>query len=184
MEVTKVHVRKCREGAIIPKRATPGSSGFDVHACFGKLLDESFADTIGLVGLEDVRTEGVVSVHRHHETQKGVFEQSVTRKNITTVIPTGLQFQIPYGFEIVVRPRSGLAAKHGITVANSPGTIDSDYVGELCVILSGPGYTVLPDARIAQIVVQRIPDVELVEVEEPFEPTSRGSGGFGSTGVK
>ncbi len=101
-----------------------------------------------------------------------------------SMIPTGLFIALPKGFEAQVRPRSGLAAKHGITVLNTPGTIDADYRGEIKVILvnlSGEPFTVNPGERIAQMVVARHEQVQWVEVAE-LDDTERGDGGFGSTG--
>ncbi|MCH9622074.1 MAG: Deoxyuridine 5'-triphosphate nucleotidohydrolase [Chlamydiia bacterium] len=101
------------------------------------------------------------------------------------VIPTGLFFEIPEGFEIQVRPRSGLAAKHGVSVLNAPGTIDSDYRGELCVILinhSKNPFVIEDGMRIAQIVVAESIQASFV-VEKELSCTARGSGGFGHTGV-
>jgi dUTP pyrophosphatase len=100
------------------------------------------------------------------------------------IIPTGLFIALPPGFEAQVRPRSGLAAKHGITVLNSPGTIDADYRGELKVILvnlSQEPFDIVPGERIAQLVVARHERVEWAEVET-LDETARGTGGFGSTG--
>lgn len=102
------------------------------------------------------------------------------------LIPAGISMEIPSGMEAQVRPRSGLAVKHGITVLNAPGTIDSDYRGELAVILinlSDTDYIIENGMRIAQLVIQNIPASELVETSDLNE-TSRGIGGFGSTGVK
>ncbi|MBO7584629.1 MAG: dUTP diphosphatase [Bacteroidales bacterium] len=103
-----------------------------------------------------------------------------------TMIPTGLFIQLPEGYEAQVRPRSGLAAKHGITVTNSPGTIDADYRGEVCVLLvnlSKDPFTIEPGERIAQMVIARHEHVEWDEVEQ-LDESSRGTGGFGSTGSK
>ena len=100
------------------------------------------------------------------------------------LIGTGLFFAIPDGYEIQVRPRSGLAAKNGVTVLNTPGTIDSDYRGERKVILINLGkekFTVNPGDRIAQIIVAPVTRGRFVVVEE-LDQTERGSGGFGSTG--
>lgn len=102
------------------------------------------------------------------------------------VIPTGLIIEIPEGYEGQVRPRSGLALKKGITVLNSPGTIDSDYRGEVKVILINLGneeVVIERGDRIAQLVISPVQRVEVVEVEELTE-TIRGEGGFGSTGTK
>jgi dUTP pyrophosphatase len=103
----------------------------------------------------------------------------------STLVPTGLKFAIPDGFEIQVRPRSGLAFKNGITVLNSPGTIDSDYRGELGVILinhSKQPFTVTPGMRIAQIVIAPVYRATFL-VEETLAETVRGAGGFGHTGT-
>ena len=102
------------------------------------------------------------------------------------VIPTGLFMEIPVGYEAQVRPRSGLAFKHGITVLNSPGTIDADYRGEIKVILvtlSKDAFVIENGERIAQMVIAAHEQAEWVEVES-LDETERGAGGFGSTGVK
>lgn len=102
------------------------------------------------------------------------------------LVPTGLYLEIPAGYEVQVRPRSGLAAKHGITVLNSPGTIDADYRGEVKVILvnlSKESFTIEPGERIAQIVLAKHEVIQWEEVSS-LEDSERGAGGFGSTGVK
>lgn len=102
------------------------------------------------------------------------------------LIPTGLYIEMPAGYEAQVRPRSGLAIKHGVTVLNSPGTIDADYRGEICVELinlSNKSYTIESGERIAQLVFNKCEQVELVKVEE-LSKTERGEGGFGHTGNK
>lgn len=101
------------------------------------------------------------------------------------LVPTGISIAIPQGFEGQVRPRSGLALRHGITVANAPGTIDSDYRGEIKVILVNLGpdsFVVQRGERIAQLVITSVPDCSL-DVCEDLDETSRGSGGFGSSGI-
>ncbi|MCB1058323.1 MAG: dUTP diphosphatase [Acidobacteria bacterium] len=101
------------------------------------------------------------------------------------LIPTGLVFEIPEGWEGQVRPRSGLALRHGITLVNTPGTLDSDYRGEVGVILIHHGdepFTVRRGDRIAQLVLARVEAVEVIEAEDLVE-TGRAGGGFGSTGV-
>lgn len=103
-----------------------------------------------------------------------------------TIVKTGLFIELPVGFEAQVRPRSGLAAKHGITVLNAPGTIDADYRGEIGVILvnlSNENFTIENGERIAQLVFARHEQAQFVEVEALSE-TDRGEGGFGSTGTK
>jgi len=100
------------------------------------------------------------------------------------LIPTGLAFAIPAGYEVQVRPRSGLAIKHGIALVNSPGTIDADYRGEISIILINHGsesFTIHSGDRIAQIVVAPVCQAELILVENLSE-TIRGAGGFGHTG--
>ena len=102
------------------------------------------------------------------------------------LVPTGLYMQIPAGYEGQVRPRSGLAAKHGITVLNTPGTIDADYRGEIKVILvnlSNVPFTIVPGERIAQMVFARCEQAQFEQVET-LDETQRGAGGFGSTGLK
>jgi dUTP pyrophosphatase len=100
------------------------------------------------------------------------------------LIPCGFAMAIPKGYEAQVRPRSGLATKHGITMINTPGTIDSDYRGEVHVPLINLGkspFTIERGMRIAQMLILPVPDVNLVEVEE-LDQTPRGAGGFGHTG--
>ena len=112
-------------------------------------------------------------------------EPVVLKKGERALIPTGLFFEIPEGYEIQVRPRSGLAFKNGVTVLNTPGTIDSDYRGELKVLLVNLGnedFTVNSGDRIAQIVVSPVTLGDFVRVDSISE-TERGAGGFGSTGV-
>jgi dUTP pyrophosphatase len=99
-------------------------------------------------------------------------------------VPTGWALEIPVGYEVQVRPRSGLASKHGVTVVNAPGTIDSDYRGELVVLLVNLGvepFTIAPGERVAQLVVAPVTQAQVVEVDE-LSATDRGAGGFGSTG--
>lgn len=105
---------------------------------------------------------------------------------VRKLVPTGLVLQIPEGYEVQVRPRSGLAIRHGITLLNSPGTIDSDYRGEVMVMLINLGaesVTIERGERIAQIIVAPVIQATLVEVKAVSE-TERGAGGFGSTGAK
>lgn len=102
------------------------------------------------------------------------------------MVPTGLFLEIPAGYEVQVRPRSGLAAKKGITVLNAPGTIDADYRGEVCVILvnlSDQPFTVERGERIAQLVLARHEVIDWEEVDE-LASSDRGAGGFGSTGTR
>jgi len=113
-----------------------------------------------------------------------VTEDVVVAPGDVTLIPTGLHVSVPVGYEAQIRPRSGLALKHGITVVNAPGTIDADYRGELGVIIGNVGKTpfvVTRGMRIAQMVVGRVTHATLVVADE-LDETSRGHGGFGHTG--
>lgn len=113
--------------------------------------------------------------------------ESITLKPLErALVPTGLFVEIPEGYEIQVRPRSGLAAKFGISVANSPGTIDPDYRGEIKVILvnlSNNDFELVPGERVAQLLVAQFTRATWQSVDE-LSSTERGAGGFGSTGVK
>lgn len=135
------------------------------------------------------------SVHQvpHYETiasagmdLRANISQAVTLAPLErTIIKTGLFIELPVGFEAQVRPRSGLAAKKGITVLNAPGTIDADYRGEIGVILvnlSNEPFTIENGERVAQLVIAKHERAEWIEVEE-LSSTDRGAGGFGSTGV-
>lgn len=117
---------------------------------------------------------------------RAVLDEPVTLRSLERkVVMTDLSIALPRGFEAQVRPRSGLAAKHGVTVLNSPGTIDADYRGNIGVILvnlSTEPFTINNGDRIAQIVVSKYERVEWVEVDD-LDETERGSGGFGSTGL-
>ena len=114
-------------------------------------------------------------------------EEPFTRKPLQRkLVPTGLYIALPDGYEAQIRPRSGLALKHGITVLNTPGTIDADYRGEIGIVLvnlSDTDFTVNPGERIAQMVVAKYEQVTLEEVQQ-LDDTERGAGGYGHTGVK
>lgn len=114
-----------------------------------------------------------------------VNKDTVIEPGEIVMISTGFAVAIPKGFEIQVRPRSGLSTKHGVTLINSPGTIDSDYRGEVKVPLINHGkrpYTVMRGARIAQMILAPVARATCIEVDE-LESTDRGTGGFGHTGV-
>jgi dUTP pyrophosphatase len=105
--------------------------------------------------------------------------------NARALVPTGITIALPVGYEAQIRPRSGLAMKHGVTVLNSPGTVDADYRGEVSVLLVNLGsetFVVERGARIAQMVVAPVVQATLVEVAD-LDTTSRGAGGYGSTGT-
>ena len=133
------------------------------------------------VGIPMYATEGSSGADvRAHLT-----ESVVLQPGESTLIPTGLKFEIPQGYEIQVRPRSGLAFKHQITVLNTPATIDSDYCGELKVILINHGkreFVIEPQMRIAQIVFSEVTHASFNKIERVMADTARGEGGFGHTG--
>ena len=115
-----------------------------------------------------------------------ISEPFVLRPLQRRLVPTGLHIALPEGYEAQVRPRSGLALKHGVTVLNTPGTIDADYRGEIGVVLvnlSDTDFVVNPGERIAQMVVARYEQAELLQVDE-LDETERGEGGYGHTGVR
>ncbi|WP_166960090.1 dUTP diphosphatase [Yeosuana marina] len=118
---------------------------------------------------------------------RAYISEAITLKPLErTIVKTGLFIELPIGLEAQVRPRSGLAAKKGITVLNAPGTVDADYRGEIGVILvnlSNENFTIENGERIAQLVIAKHERAEWISVEELSE-TSRGEGGFGSTGTK
>ena len=107
------------------------------------------------------------------------------KKGERVLVPTGIKIALPFGYEAQVRPRSGLAYKHGVTIANAPGTVDADYRGEVNVILINLGnedFTVTRGSRIAQMVIAKVEMANFTEVAE-LPCTERGAGGFGSTGL-
>ena len=112
-------------------------------------------------------------------------ENSILKKKTYALIPTGISIELKKGLEAQVRPRSGLAVKHGITVLNAPGTIDADYRGEIKVALinhSDKDFDIIKGMRIAQLVFSSVVNVDLTLTDE-INKTNRGAGGFGSTGV-
>lgn len=124
-------------------------------------------------------TEGSAGMDVKANIEKPIILKSLER----VLIPTGIKMEIPLGYEVQVRPRSGLALKHGITLVNTPGTIDSDYRGEIGIILinlSKENFIINPKERIAQLILNRVYQMDLVE--ESLSDTKRGSGGFGHTG--
>ncbi len=138
-----------------------------------------------LPGAEDVplpryMSEGASGMDLHSANERTI----TLRPGDVALVPAGIRIELPAGYEAQIRPRSGLAAKHGITVVNAPGTIDSDYRGEVKVILGNIGrepFEIVHGTRIAQMVVQEVLRAEIVECDELNE-TARGAGGFGHTG--
>jgi dUTP pyrophosphatase len=120
------------------------------------------------------------------DLRAAIAEELVLQPGARALVPTGLRIAVPEGYEAQVRPRSGLAIKHGITVANAPGTIDADYRGPLCVGLlnvSQSPYTIHRGDRIAQLIIAPVSRAEWDLVEE-LSDTQRGAGGFGHTGTQ
>ena len=125
-----------------------------------------------------------------HDGDSGVdlysVQDTVIPAHGRVLVPTGLKIAIPYGYEGQVRPKSGLALKHGITVLNTPGTVDAPYRGEICVIAFNSGdsdYVAKAGEKIAQMVFCKVEQAEF-SIAEDLPETSRGEGGFGSTGLK
>jgi len=135
------------------------------------------------LGLPSYETKGAAGADlRVNFADRGAIELAVGAR---VLLPTGLSMAIAQGFEVQIRPRSGLALKHGITLVNSPGTIDADYRGLVGVILINHGdapFTISHGDRIAQMVVAPVVQSEFIEVDQ-LDDTTRGAGGFGSTGV-
>ena len=142
----EIPLEKTDDSVVLPRYASEGASGADVHAHIGESIEIA--------------------------------------PGTSAMIPTGIKLEIPVGFEIQVRPRSGLAAKHMISVLNTPGTIDADYRGEIKVILINYGkesFVVEPGMRIAQLVLA--PVYQAAFLEAAISETARGEGGFGHTGL-
>lgn len=130
--------------------------------------------------LPEYKTEGAAGMDLCAAISEPMELNPLERK----LVPTGLKIELEHGYEAQVRPRSGLSIKHGITLINCVGTIDEDYRGEVCVPIvniSNETYTIQPDERIAQMVIARVEQAKLEVVTELTE-TTRGEGGFGSTG--
>ena len=143
-----------------------------------KILDNGFG-----LPLPKYETEGAAGLDLFAATKEDTKIIIPPRK--AEMIPTGLAISVPSGYEAQIRPRSGLAAKNGITVLNSPGTIDSDYRGEILVMLinhSNKDFEILRGMRIAQMVISKIEQFNLISVDE-LDTTDRGKDGFGSTGI-
>jgi dUTP pyrophosphatase len=135
----------------------------------------------GLAALPRYATEGAAGL----DLTAALEQPMVIEPGARALVPTGLSIELPARCEGQVRPRSGLAFKHGVTVLNAPGTIDEDYRGEVQVLLINLGreaHVIQPGDRIAQLVVAPVLQVEVVQVTDALAASSRGTGGFGSTG--
>jgi dUTP pyrophosphatase len=143
-----------------------------------KVLENGFG-----LPLPKYETEGAAGLDLFAATKEN--KKILIAPNSAEMIPTGIAIAVPSGYEAQIRPRSGLAAKNGITVLNSPGTIDSDYRGEILVMLinhSKKDFEVVRGMRIAQMVISKIEQFNLISVDE-LNTTDRGKDGFGSTGI-
>ena len=143
-----------------------------------KVLENGFG-----LPLPKYETEGAAGLDLFAATKEN--KKILIAPNSAEMIPTGIAIAVPSGYEAQIRPRSGLAAKNGITVLNSPGTIDSDYRGEILVMLinhSNKDFEILRGMRIAQMVISKIEQFNLISVNE-LDTTDRGKDGFGSTGI-
>lgn len=132
------------------------------------------------IELPKYETEGAAGLDVRASIAEPIELKSLER----ILLPTGIKIAIPSGYEVQVRPRSGMALKHGVTILNTPGTIDSDYRGELRLIvanLSKDSYFISPNERIGQLVLNKVEQIEW-EVVEALDDTERGTGGFGHTG--
>lgn len=152
----------------------------------GHSQDTVLVDVARMPGTEDIALPSYETLlSAGMDLSATVTEDLELRPGARALVPTGLRIALPPGYEAQVRPRSGLAAKHGLTVLNSPGTIDADYRGEIKVILANLGdetFTVTRGMRIAQMVVAPVTRVIWSE-RDALRDTERGGGGFGSTGV-
>ena len=121
------------------------------------------------------------------DARANITEEIILAPGTSTLVPTGLRFAIPSGYEIQVRPRSGLALKNQVTVLNTPGTIDADYRGEVGIILINHGkenFHIKPGMRIAQFIVAQVIQANFISIaEDELVATARGAGGFGHTGI-
>jgi len=168
MNKKDVKIKKLHEEAIVPKYQTEGSAGFDLHALVVEDREDTYNYPPFVPGIDDHIKEPFIKLYKGQQF----------------VVKTGLAVKIPEGFELQIRPRSGLAAKHSVTITNSPGTLDSDYLGEIMVILYNAGestFIVEHDDRIAQAVLAPVMQANFIEVDD-LGTTERGTGGLGSTG--
>jgi len=142
---------------------------------------------VALINKSKYEAPAYATAHAAGLDLRANIEESIALKSLERVlVPTGLFMELPVGTEAQIRPRSGLAFKHGITVLNTPGTIDADYRGEIKVLLvnlSSDVFTIEPGERIAQMVIAKHEQIEWVE-QNSLSESERGEGGFGSTGVK
>lgn len=165
-------------GNQLPAYETPASAGMDVRADFWHIVEKFLFNTT-------INRKDSVYTDEDGETHTIEAIDSLTiLPGGRALIPTNLRVAVPEGYEIQVRPRSGLALKNGITVLNTPGTIDADYRGEIGVILINHGtepFTIHADDRIGQLVLNKVEKIEWQHVDALPE-TTRGEGGFGSTG--
>lgn len=176
MQNVNVKVKNLSKSLPLPAYQTAQSAGMDVMACFDCIDNEGHAYVKGYDWFSRESVDYPVEVDSFVEINPGE----------RVMISTGLQVELPEEYEIQVRPRSGLALKHGITVLNTPGTIDADYRGIIGIILinhSNESFTIKHGDRIAQIVIKEVPRINWVPTDD-LSKTQRGEGGFGSTSEK
>ena len=149
-------------------------------------MEEIKVEIAHIAGSEDMSLPKYMTEHASGmDLAAAVREDTVLKSDEIKLVPTGIQISIPPGYEGQVRPRSGLALKHGISIVNSPGTIDADYRGEVGVILVNLGkkdFLIRRGDRIAQLVINKVSRADLVYVDK-LPKTSRNAGGFGHTGL-
>lgn len=174
----RLRVHRLHPAARLPRYATGGAAGLDLSACLPPTSRTPPASDPA-----STRKEGGEEEAEEPGGPAGVLTLAPGERR---AVPTGLAIALPAGHEGQVRPRSGLALRHGVTVANAPGTIDEDYRGELMVLLINLGehpYPIRHGDRIAQLVVAPVTQVAVQAVDAPLDETDRGAGGFGSTGA-
>lgn len=173
MKNVEVRVLNLSKTLKLPEYATTGADAVDLMACFDS-SDIKYYDT---------DNNEIIFKNRKLDSEFSLLP------GFRALIPTGLKVALPEGYEAQVKPRSGLALKKGVTVLNSPGTVDADYRGEICVILfntSNQVFKIHHRDRIAQLAIKHSKQLEWIPVtnEESLGDTDRGNGGFGHTGVK
>lgn len=161
------------DGGRMPKQTTPEAAGMDLYAH----ITEPYVEDFYATGLDN---------KEHHVVMHSTLNCVVIPPGETRVISAGFKMELPSGYEMQIRPRSGNSAKTKLRIANSPGTIDSDFRGNVGVIIDNIGeypIIIFHGDRIAQGVIQKVPKVNITQVNDLSE-TERGENGFGSTGVK
>ena len=189
----QVKVRKY-PNAFIPTKESSDADGYDVRPCFDKFILKDVAEGDFSLNLnEEERAEKLKELTKYGaDVFATVFDDLTYDVSVTLhpgdriLVPTGIFVAIPSGWKILVKPKSGLALKYGISITNTPGTVDADYRGEIGVILENHGkenYTFRCGTKIAQVSIEKSYEINFIETNSLSE-TDRGEGGFGSTGEK